>query len=178
MELFANGQEKYYRHGRVGYLLGVLCVESETAVVCCKSGGLTCVCPRRGRGHGVHGRPVGCWRREIILRFAIAIGMKECWVATTEFGEETVIKKAYLQVVVKEFGRPRSGSTLSVWKPVCGSVCEEQKVVVPVPLFVGSPVPQFLEETAEVMKLVPQERVQQPTASKSGRGIRGGLGPD
>ena len=49
-------------------------------------------------------------------------------------------------------------------------MCEEQSVDVLVPLvqeeFVGSPVPQFLEETVEVMKLVPQERVQQPAVER------------
>ena len=74
---------------------------------------------------------------------------------TMEFGEEIVIKKTFLQVVRKERGRPCAGSNLSVWKPVCGSMCEEQNVDVFVPLRVRGVA----------------------SASISGRGSRGGFGP-
>ena len=48
------------------------------------------------------------------------------WNVTTEFGEEVVLKTTLLEVVGKEFGRPRAGSTSSVWKAclwleVCGA---------------------------------------------------------
>ena len=45
--------------------------------------------------------------------------------------------------------------------------------------FVGSSVPQILEETVEVMKLVPQERGQRPTVEHvpaPQNGSRGGIG--
>ena len=91
---------------------------------------------------------------------------RECWHMTTEFGEEIAIKKT---LFFRWSGRNLADcadSAPSVWKPVCGAMCEKHNVDVLFPTvqeeFVGLPVHQFLEDTVEVMKLVPQKIVEVP----------------
>ena len=95
------------------------------------------------------GRPVGCWRGDIILSQTPS-DQSECWNVTT--AREEIVIKHTLQVR-KECGTPREASTPSVWKPVHGIRCEGRNVDGRVPLvqeeFVGSPVPQILEDNRD-----------------------------
>ena len=63
--------------GEWDFRLG-LCVESETARVRCGNGGSSCVLDdfvqEEDTSIDVHGRPVGCRRRDFLFCFAVAKG--------------------------------------------------------------------------------------------------------